>query len=34
MAVKTAAGHDIDEIRNRIAEILARYTLYYEVVEK
>jgi fatty-acyl-CoA synthase len=34
IAVKPAAGHDIDEIRNRIAEILARYTLYYEVVEK
>lgn len=29
--VKPAAGHDLAAIKDRIAEILARYTLFYEV---
>lgn len=31
--VKPAAGHDLAAIKDKIAEILARYTLYYEVEE-
>ncbi|MFP4533011.1 MAG: acyl-CoA synthetase [Desulfobacterales bacterium] len=31
--VKPAAGHDLGAIKDKIAESLARYTLYYEVEE-
>ncbi|MGM0453321.1 MAG: acyl-CoA synthetase [Thermodesulfobacteriota bacterium] len=31
LSVKPAAGHDMDAVKEKISELLARYTLYYEV---